>query len=217
MDISKILGQAGGASKGLDGKSLAAGAAMGGVAGLFANSRTARRMKRQAGQAMRRHGHVAGLALVGGLAYKAYADHKVKQAQQAVAAAPPEPTGFITDDSAANIDAEILVLRAMISAASADGEIDEQERAAIMAEVTELGLPKSAIGRLMTEMSTPASPSDIANDVQSIEQAVQVYTAAHLAITVDTDEEKQFLNDLGAALDMPESLIEQVNSTVADL
>ncbi|MEL6686824.1 MAG: tellurite resistance TerB family protein [Pseudomonadota bacterium] len=216
MDISKIFGQAGGVSKGLDGKSLAAGAAMGGAAGLFANSRMARRMKSQARHAMRRHGQVAGLALIGGLAYKAYADHKVKQAQQA-SDTRPEPTGFITDESAANIDAEILVLRAMIAAASADGEINAKERDAIMAEVKEMDLPKSAMGQLMTEMSNPASPTDIAHDVTSIEQAVQVYTAANLTIDVDTDEERQFLDDLAFALNMPASLVAQVNKTVADL
>jgi uncharacterized membrane protein YebE (DUF533 family) len=232
MDISKLVGQVtgqiggqvggqasgqdGSKSGGMDGKSMAAGAALGGMAGLFANSRTARQMKRKAGQAARRHGGMAGLALVGGLAYKAYSDHKVKQAQTA---ALPDPqvghAGFITDESQTDLDASLLVLRAMIAAASSDGEIDAEERGAIMAEIKELGISRSNTGKLMAEMGNPATPAQIAADVQTVEQAVQVYTAACLAITVDTSDEEQFLSELGQSLGLSDDLLAQVNETVA--
>jgi uncharacterized membrane protein YebE (DUF533 family) len=52
----------------------------------------------------------------------------------------------------------------------------------------------------MQEVQRPASPADLAREVSSPEQAVQVYTAARIAVDLDGEEEHAFLTALAAQL-----------------
>ena len=78
---------------------------------------------------------IGGMAVIGGLAYKAYSDWQAKQAGQSRAAPampaqlPPPPTNspFMPKGDEAENRARLLVT-AMISAAKADGYIDQAEQ-----------------------------------------------------------------------------------------
>ena len=61
-------------------------------------------------------------------------------------------------------------------------------------------------------MSNPATVEDLAGGVSSQEEAVQVYTAARIAVDVDTDEEHEFLRQLAEALGIDEELAAQVDA-----
>jgi hypothetical protein len=111
---------------------LASGAALGGLGALVLGTRSGRSL---AGTAVK----LGGLALIGGLAYKAYQNYQQGQAPagaqrqpQAQALLPaPEGSGF--EPSAVTNDHAMLLIRAMIAAAAADGRIDAQEQKKILA------------------------------------------------------------------------------------
>ena len=102
---------------------------------------------------------LGGLALIGGLAYKAYQNHQagkplIDAGQQEVLPA-PAGTGF--EPEAASEATALVFIRAMIAAAAADGAIDAEERNAIIGGLREAGFDPEANAWLANEMANPAS------------------------------------------------------------
>jgi len=125
----------------------------------------------------------------------------------------PESSGFHpvsqTEDDA------LLYLRAMVAAASADGQIDEAERKRIVQGLTQAGIDAEATRWLDREMAAPADPEELAAGVTSREKAAQIYTAARIAIDPDTIQEREFLRRLCESLDLDQDLKAQIDSTAA--
>ena len=94
----------------------------------------------------------------------------------------------------------LLIVRAMINAAKADGQIDPQEVERISAKLGEAGSDQEARAFLAQEMQTPIDSDAITRQATSPELAVQVYAASLLAIEVDTAAERAYLRDLAARL-----------------
>ncbi len=125
----------------------------------------------------------------------------------------PETSGFHpvsqTEDDA------LLYLRAMVAAASADGQIDEAERSRIVKGLTQAGIDPEATRWLEREMAAPANPEELSARVTSPEKAAQIYTAARLAVDPDTIQEREFLRQLAESLDLDQTLKAQIDSTAA--
>jgi uncharacterized membrane protein YebE (DUF533 family) len=206
----------------------AASAAAAGLAGLLLSSRQGRGLA----------GNLAGvgaLALIGGLAYRAFQNHQAGRplldagapdaasAPQPAAVAPPpkplppppsfDPAAF--DPASATEDDAILYLRAMVAAATADGEVTPDERERILGAVTRAGLSPDAARWLDGEIAAPLTVDDIADRVQTPEKAAQVYAAARLAIDPDTLQEREFLRQLAEALDLDAGLQGHIDDAVA--
>lgn len=178
---------------------------------------------------------LGGLAVIGGLAYRAYqkqqghaADEAAPQAQPAIAASGgagdpvaqtaldmPETSRFHpvsqTEDDA------LLFLRAMVAAAACDGRIDQAERSRIVKGLTEAGIDPQASAWLEREMASPADVEELAAGVNDPEKAVQVYAAARIAIDPDTIQEREFLHRLAEALDLDSATRRQIDETVGTL
>lgn len=91
---------------------------------------------------------------------------------------PPAPAAPVTDAE----DAEaLLILRAMISCAKADGSLDAAERAAIADQLDRAGLDQAARDLVLAEFANPASVAEIAEGARDPVLAAQVYAAAFLA------------------------------------
>lgn len=90
-----------------------------------------------------------------------------------------------------------LMIRAMIMAAKADGEIDAEERAKIMDHLTDASDEEIAF----VEEALDA-PLDISALTQETGEAMreQIYSTSLMAITVDTPAEQAYLAQLGTAL-----------------
>lgn len=173
---------------------LGAGAALGGLGGLVLGTRTGRDLAVGAAK-------IGALALIGGLAYKAYQNYQAGRpliTGPHPAEAAPAGTGFepqaITDQSAT------MYIRAMIAAANADGRIDEAERQKIFGALKQGGLEAEAEAFIQAELARPATIEDLAEGVTSQEQAAQIYTAARIAIDPDTSGENLFLSALANRL-----------------
>ncbi len=92
-----------------------------------------------------------------------------------------------------------LMIRAMIQAAKADGEIDADEQAKILEHLGELDEAERQF--VMDEMAKPVDPMALARDT-SEQMAAQVYATSIMAMKVDTVSEADYLNQLAAGLNL---------------
>ena len=108
----------------------------------------------------------------------------------------------------------LLMIRAMVDAAKADGEIDAAERGRIVGRLRETGAGSDALDFLMTEMQRPLDVHALVAMVQGREEAVQVYAASLLAIEVDTEAERAYLARLAQALGLDAGVVAEVHSAL---
>ena len=96
----------------------------------------------------------------------------------------------------------LLLIRSMIAAANADHLVDGAERQAILGKVVASGLGVEEHSFMERELSNPLDLRALANQVKSREMAEQVYAASVLALEVDSDAERNYLQQLAAALNL---------------
>jgi uncharacterized membrane protein YebE (DUF533 family) len=189
---------------------LASGALAGGLASILLSSRGGRKLS---GSAVK----MGGMALVAGLAYKAYQDWQAKQAGQTVPqnrapeiSPPPKGTPFLPSGREANDRAQ-LILAAMIAAAKADGHIDQEEQNRIFERLGTVSLDAEAKAYVMDQLRAPLDLDGIVRQAQSPEVAMEVYAASLLAIDPDHPAEKAYLQMLAARLGLAEDLVREIH------
>lgn len=240
MDVNAILknvmGSAGaGIDKAVQGarsggmpSGLVGGAAAGGLAALLLSNKKARKM---GGKALT----YGGMAAIGGLAYKAWRDHKEDQLrtqpaqrepvpaaiyQQSPATIPTPPAGSIFDLANKQTepvaeDIRIVLVRAMISAAKSDGHIDATEQTRIEEQIKALQIGTAEQQFLIDQLNAPSDPIAIARLSTGLEQATEIYAASALAVDIDTPEERRYLERLADALHLPEDLRQRLDTETA--
>jgi uncharacterized membrane protein YebE (DUF533 family) len=128
---------------------------------------------------------------------------------------PPPPLGVKPIPAAQSAkqrpDDAVLLIRAMIAAANADGTIDAKERAAILDKIKSVTLSDEEHQFIVHELLEPQSLQSIVRAVTSPELARQVYLVSVLAIEVDTDEEMDYLQNLAQALQLDPPTIRSLN------
>lgn len=209
MDVNKLLqgflGDTGQGGKGLP-SGMVGGAAAGGLIALLVGTKKGRKL---GGKAIK----YGGMAAVGGLAYKAYRDWQEGKAvaaggaaQALPAVAPGSAFDVDHDHDARGDDFRLVLMRAMIAAANADDHIDADEHRHIRAQVAEMGLGAAEKAMLYDFLSDPADAATIAALARNDEQRAEIYLASALAIDPDTVEERAYLSDLAARLNLPKGL-----------
>ena len=109
--------------------------------------------------------------------------------------------GTVDDDRAQ------LLLRAMINAAKADGQIDGAEMNRIMGKLDEAGADQEAKDFVLTEMRGPLDVDGLAAAARGApDVAAAVYAASVMAIRVDTEAERTYLEQLAARLGLAPSV-----------
>lgn len=180
---------------------LGAGATLGGLGALVLGTRTGRAVAANAVK-------LGALALIGGLAYRAYQNYSQGQAPVAdrnfVPTEAPRGSGF--EPQATTNEQAALYIRAMIAAAAADGRIDSGEQQKILGSLGQVGLGADAEEFLAGELNNPATAASLAAAVSSGQEAVQVYTAARIAVDPDTRGEQMFLGELAQRLGIDDQL-----------
>ncbi|HEU6442414.1 MAG TPA: tellurite resistance TerB family protein [Microvirga sp.] len=178
---------------------------------------------------------LGGLAVIGGLAYRAY---QKQQSGAGIAAQSQEPAltggeaslGGAVGQAALDVpetssfhpvsqteDDALLFLRTMVAAAASDGRIDEGERARIVRGLVEAGIDPQASRWLEREMASPADVEELSANVNDPEKAAQVYAAARIAIDPDTLQEREFLHQLAEALDLDPATRAQIDGMAGAL
>ena len=107
-----------------------------------------------------------------------------------------------------------LILRSMIQAAKADGQIDQQEMQRIGGKLDEAGESREARDFVMREMGGPADINALCQAVGSEQEAVEVYAAALMAIEVDTQAEQAYVAELANALGLDAQMVAHIHQTL---
>jgi uncharacterized membrane protein YebE (DUF533 family) len=186
----------------------ARGAAAGGLLGLLLGGKGLRRM---GGGAV----GYAGAAALGALALKAYQNYQASKSGQSVSAAPPSPPA-LTDvplealpharPAADGGPFQLVVIRAMIAAAKADGHIDAQEQGRLFSEVERFGLDSESKAAVFDLLNQPVDLNAIVSAVATPEQGAEVYLASRLAMDPDLPAERAYLDALAVRLKLPAEL-----------
>ena len=161
--------------------------------------------------------------MIGGLAYQAWQNYQAGKpplalgnpqapGQAAVTEAPDASPFGTTGNEARDNETSMLILRAMIAAASADGVVDAKERAHIVGSLRQVGFDPAAAQFLDREFASPASPQDLVAGVTQPEVGAQVYAAARLTIDPDHPAEKAFLDSLAFRLGLDNGLVDHIDA-----
>jgi uncharacterized membrane protein YebE (DUF533 family) len=189
---------------------IAGGAAVGALATLLLGTKGGRDI---AGDALK----LGAAAAVGGLAYKAYTNYRDgkpligTRAAEYIAAARSGAT--VPGAPPANEHA-ILLLRAMIAAALADGRIDAEERERIVGRLSDAGLGAEERQFLDREIAAPWSPQQFAAAGATPEVRSEIYLASAIAIEADTAAEQAYLRYLAATLGLEDGLVAHLDAAV---
>lgn len=107
-----------------------------------------------------------------------------------------------------------LVLRAMINAAKADGQIDAGEMQRIVGKLEEGGADDEARAFVLDEMRKPEDLDGLIREVRSPEVAVELYAASLLAIEVDTPAERDYLRRLAERSNLDAGTVRRVHEAL---
>jgi uncharacterized membrane protein YebE (DUF533 family) len=222
MDPEKILREL---SKGGLGGGL--GGLGGGLGGLLGGGR-----RKKGGSQLLKLGT---LAAVGAVAYKAYQAYQQNQQNQGgVATQAPAHAGSATPTAGAAAAAGaftattsgasgaptvdgLTLLRAMIAAAKADGQIDAAESQQIMAQVGRAALSADEKAFLLDELARPLNLDAVIAGVRTPQQAAEVYTASRLVIAEASAAEQAYLGLLAARLGLDARATRELDAAVQAL
>ena len=119
---------------------------------------------------------------------------------------PPEHLAAMTAPAT-----EELVLRAMVSAVKADGEVDEDEIQRIVGKIGSDGVTPDEKAFIVEELRKPLDLQSLIDAVPNEAVAAQVYGASLLAINVDSDAEVAYLQQLAQGLGLDSGTIARLH------
>jgi uncharacterized membrane protein YebE (DUF533 family) len=204
-------------------KGFGGGLAAGGLAGLLIGSKGGRKMAKKAVK-------IGGMAVLGGLAYKAYRDWQAGRVSQSTPTSEAresptqmkdvtpkaEGTAFLPAAHSERNDLGVKLVQAMIAAAKADGHIDAQEQSRIFSKLDESSFNTEEKAFLMDELRKPLDIDAIVRLANSDEQAVEIYAASYLAIDPDDPAEKAYLAMLGARMKLDPDLVTNIHKEIGE-
>ena len=197
-------------------KGLAGGAAAGGLVSILLGSKGGRKL---AGNALK----LGGAAVLGGLAYRAWQNYQATRgARTTVPVEPmkditPKVEGFLPSAPKERSELSLVLLRAMIAAAKADGHIDAEEQKNIFAKLDELDLDTESKAFVIDELRRPLDIDAVVAGATSPERAVEIYAASVLAIDPDDPAEQAYLAMLASRLKLDPALKASVESEAKKL
>jgi uncharacterized membrane protein YebE (DUF533 family) len=187
---------------------LAGGAAAGGIMALLTGNKSARKF---AGKAAT----YGGAALLGGLAYKAFSNWQRNNSGQPVLDNSNHVPGLENESSftatvAESTDFQLQLIKAMIAAARADGEIDAKEQQRIFDAVEQMDMSAEEKGFVFDLLQQPIPLVELVDGADTLEQKSEIYLASCLVINADHPSELAHLNRLAQTLELPEALAQQL-------
>lgn len=159
---------------------------------------------------------LGAVAAVGGLAYSAWQNYQKNQQQSGDLGAPSaSPDAFIPPPQAAHQTEELgkTLVRAMISAAKADGQIDAEEKNRIFSRLETMALSAEEKAFVFDELSGPLDVNAVVARADTPEHAAEIYAASLVAMVPDTAAERSYLEALAFKLKLPTGLVEEIHRT----
>jgi len=207
-------------ANGLLGRMLQDPGAKGALGGVAGGALTSLLMNKKARKTIGKTAMSAGgLAALAGVAYWAYQRYQGQGAgapapDAAAPAAPPAGSGFLPapgDASACN-GLALKLIRAMIAAASADGQIDGDELQRVLQAIEQADVPgpdKAAVLRAMNAPETVDEIAALAGGDEAV--ATELYVASLSAVDADTPAEHAYLRMLSGKLGLADELVRAVH------
>lgn len=152
----------------------------------------------------------SAMAVLGAMALKALQNRNQHQgAREAVSADETAAPSFSQEDLQSMVTPQVqaLLVRAMISAAKADGQIDETELQRIMGKIGDDGVTDDERRQIADELARPLDLQGLIAAVPDEKVAAQVYGASLLAIDADTEGEKNYLRQLAQGLGLDAAVV----------
>ncbi len=218
VDFNKLVGSITGSGAGAG----LAGGVAGGALVTALSSKSGRKTAKSVAK-------IGGLAAVGALAWSAYKKYQGESASAGPAQIPvtppraepvPEMWQRLPQEQfevlgATGTESEgLLVLRAMIAAAMADGHLGPDEQAHIFERLDSLGLSAQERATLFDELRNPMTCDALAGQVRDPVTAIEIYTAAAMTVEGSCPAGKQFLGQLSTELNLPATLVASVQSNL---
>ena len=111
-------------------------------------------------------------------------------------------------------DAELIVT-AMLDAAKADGQVDQQELSRIAGKIKATGVGQEGMDWIVAKLQAPMATDRIVAAVRGRpEVAAQVYGASLMAIEVDTAAERAYLDRLAKAMGLSADVARNIEQLV---
>ena len=107
----------------------------------------------------------------------------------------------------------VLLIQAMVAAAAADGHIDDLERGQIMQRAADAKLDAETQAFLRAELDAPKSVAVIAAAARP-EIGADVYAASCVAISLDTEAERVYLDTLATRLNLSAEARQTIHAQV---
>jgi uncharacterized membrane protein YebE (DUF533 family) len=108
----------------------------------------------------------------------------------------------------------VLMLRAMIAAARADGQVDAVERARIAEQLDAAGLGTAAREAVLAEFDRPAAPEQLAREARDPMLAAQLYAAAVAGAAGIEGAERAWLDAFARALRLDRPAVEAIERRI---
>lgn len=157
---------------------------------------------------------LGAVAAVGGLAYTAWQKYQQNQQQGGADAGPaPREDAFVPPPQAGHQTEELgkSLVRAMISAAKADGQIDAEEKDRIFKRLEAMPLSSEEKAFVFDELSSPLDLEAVVSRADTPEHAAEIYAASLVAMVPDTAAERTYLEALAFKLKLPAGLVEEIH------
>lgn len=131
---------------------------------------------------------------------------------------PPTPpdAGFseATPGGAQLQERSILLIRAMIAAANADGNVDSEERNMILSRLREAGVTAEEERFIVQELESPPSIDSLLPSIINHDLAADAYLVSLLTIEIDSKAERDYLAYLRSRLDLEDSKIREIHQSL---
>ena len=156
------------------------------------------------------------VAAVGGLAYSAWQNYqKNQQAAGAPSDGAPAPSrdAFVPPPQASYQQEELgkTLVRAMIAAAKADGQIDAEEKERIFKKLESMPLSSEEKAFVFDELASPLDIDAVVARADTPEHASEIYAASLVSMKPDTAAERGYLEALALKLKLPHGLVEEIH------
>ena len=148
---------------------------------------------------------LGSLAALGSVAYQAYQNWQGNTGE-----APGTPVSELSGTAAAS--RSLVLLKATIAAAKADGHIDAAEQVRIEQQLSALTLDRDSQEFFKTELSKPLDAKDVAAGADSPAAAAEIYLISLAVIDNKNAKEAAYLKSLASELKLSEELVAQLES-----
>jgi len=154
---------------------------------------------------------VGAVAAIGSLAWQAWQNYQKNQpgapSSSQDAFVPPPQASYQTEELGKTL------VRAMIAAAKADGQIDAEEKDRIFKRLETMQLTAEEKAFVFDELSSPLDIDAVVARADTPEHAAEIYAASLVAMVPDTPTERAYLETLSTKLNLAPALVAEIHRT----